>query len=108
MTDAEYRAKLRAAIDLLLDLQSVHRTPSLSPVGNDPPRVPDALLDPESTAARLKLSVTSVYRLARTGKLPGVKLGASWRFRLAAVEAFVEAQARGPSPDATDRDSLTR
>lgn len=37
------------------------------------------LLTPEQSAEYLQMHVDSVRRLLRTGKLPGVKVGGSWR-----------------------------
>lgn len=34
----------------------------------------------EQAAERLQLSEATVYRLARAGDLPGVRVGRSWRF----------------------------
>jgi excisionase family DNA binding protein len=91
MTDAERRAKLRAAIDLLMDVLAVESSRGEAPT---PTPTADPLLDAEDVAARLHLSVSTLYRLARSGTLPGVKLGAAWRFRASAVEAYVTAPAR--------------
>lgn len=33
----------------------------------------------EEVAKRLKMSRITIYRMARTGKLPAVKFGKSWR-----------------------------
>ena len=34
----------------------------------------------EETAARFGVNVTTIYRLARSGKLPAFKIGNQWRF----------------------------
>jgi len=34
----------------------------------------------EETAQFLKLNLRTVYRLVKTGKLPGKKIGKQWRF----------------------------
>jgi excisionase family DNA binding protein len=46
------------------------------------------LLTADDLAARWQVSQAHVYRLSREGKLPVVKLGRYYRFRLAAIEAF--------------------
>lgn len=46
------------------------------------------LLTAEDLAARWQVPRSHVYRLAREGKLPVVKLGRYKRFRIAAIEAF--------------------
>lgn len=37
------------------------------------------ILTPAQTAERLHLSLTTVYRMARRGELPMIRLGRSWR-----------------------------
>lgn len=50
------------------------------------------ILTSREAAAYLKTSPDTVKRLARAGRLPGVKLGHTWRFRRADLEdLFVEA-----------------
>lgn len=41
----------------------------------------DEILDLKGAASLLKLSVGTVTVLARTGEIPGRKLGSTWRFR---------------------------
>jgi excisionase family DNA binding protein len=40
----------------------------------------------------LKLKEKTTYRLAAEGKLPGFKVGGSWRFRKQDVDAWIEQQ----------------
>ena len=40
----------------------------------------------------LKLTERTLYRLTQDGKLPGFKVGHSWRFRLGDIKAWTEAQ----------------
>ena len=40
-------------------------------------------------AAKLKVSDRLVRTLARSGKLQGIKVGRSWRFTQAAIEAYL-------------------
>jgi excisionase family DNA binding protein len=92
MTDAERRAKLRDAIALLVDVMSANPAPVES-VAPSAARVA-VLDDPETVAARLRLSVSTVYRLARNGTLQGIKVGTGWRFDRRAVDAYLAAQTR--------------
>jgi excisionase family DNA binding protein len=46
------------------------------------------LLTAEQVAERYQLPVSQIYRLARTGVLPVVKLGRYYRFAPAALEQF--------------------
>ena len=41
------------------------------------------------TAEELKVSERLVQRLARSGKLKGVKVGRSWRFTLESIRAYL-------------------
>lgn len=54
------------------------------------------LLTAEEVAAALQLSRAGVYALARRGELPAVRIGASVRFRPAAVvEWLMSREAKG-------------
>jgi excisionase family DNA binding protein len=48
----------------------------------------EQLLTAEQLAERWQVPTSHVYRLARDGRIPVVKLGRYRRFALAAVEAF--------------------
>lgn len=41
----------------------------------------DEILTADEMAYYLKVDVKTVYRLAKLGKIPGRKVGGSWRFR---------------------------
>jgi len=43
----------------------------------------------------LKLAEKTAYRLAAEGKIPGFKVGASWRFRKSKIDRWITAQERG-------------
>jgi excisionase family DNA binding protein len=47
------------------------------------------LLTAEEAAKYLRLHVKSIYRLAREGKIPGRKIGGSWRFHQASLEQWL-------------------
>lgn len=40
----------------------------------------------------LKLAEKTAYRLAAQGKIPGFKVGGSWRFRRSEIDAWIEKQ----------------
>jgi excisionase family DNA binding protein len=46
----------------------------------------------KEVAAYLKLTEKTAYRLAAEGKLPGFKVGGSWRFKKSDLEAWIEKQ----------------
>jgi excisionase family DNA binding protein len=88
MTEAE-QAKLRHAINLLLDILGMSAAESAAE--SLPPESDATMLDSPTVAKKLGVSLTYVYRCARAGKLVGVRLGQTWRFRPTDVEAFLRA-----------------
>lgn len=53
-------------------------------------KMPNEILTLKEIAEYLKLTEKTAYRLAAEGKLPGFKVGGSWRFKLADIEAWIE------------------
>lgn len=52
----------------------------------------DEILTLKEIAKYLKLVEKTAYRLAAEGKLPGFKVGGSWRFKKADIEAWIAEQ----------------
>ncbi|AQW57137.1 methylation-associated defense system helix-turn-helix domain-containing protein MAD1 [Vibrio owensii] len=52
----------------------------------------DQILTLKEVAAYLKLAEKTTYRLASEGKLPGFKVGGSWRFKREDLDAWIESQ----------------
>ncbi|EIE9609378.1 methylation-associated defense system helix-turn-helix domain-containing protein MAD1 [Vibrio diabolicus] len=52
----------------------------------------DQILTLKEVAAYLKLAEKTAYRLASEGKLPGFKVGGSWRFKSEDLDAWIEEQ----------------
>ena len=50
----------------------------------------DEILTLKEVAEYLKLAEKTAYRLAADGKLPGFKVGGSWRFKQADIESWIE------------------
>ena len=50
------------------------------------------LLTTDEAAAFLKISPATLQRLARAGRIPAVKVGKLWRFRKAALDAWLDSQ----------------
>ncbi|AQP36673.1 MULTISPECIES: methylation-associated defense system helix-turn-helix domain-containing protein MAD1 [Vibrio] len=50
----------------------------------------DQILTLKEVAAYLKLAEKTAYRLASEGKLPGFKVGGSWRFKREDLEAWIQ------------------
>lgn len=49
----------------------------------------DEILTLKEVAVYLKLAEKTAYRLVAEGKLPGFKVGGSWRFKKADVESWI-------------------
>ena len=52
----------------------------------------DEILTLKEVAEYLKLAEKTAYRLAAEGKLPGFKVGGSWRFKREDVQKWIEEQ----------------
>ena len=50
----------------------------------------------------LKLSDSTIYKLASNGNLPGFKIGDSWRFEMDEILALVRKAKKGNTKDETD------
>ncbi len=50
----------------------------------------DEILTLKQVAEYLKLAEKTAYRLAAEGKLPGFKVGGSWRFKQSDIEKWIE------------------
>lgn len=64
------------------------------------------ILTLKEVAAYLKLAEKTAYRLTSEGKLPGFKVGGSWRFKREDLEMWIEGQKTQnyPSITTTNRD----
>ena len=54
----------------------------------------DEILTLKEVAAYLKLAENTAYRLAAEGKLPGFKVGGSWRFKREDIQRWIEESKR--------------
>lgn len=52
----------------------------------------DEILTMKEVAEYLKLADKTAYRLAAEGKLPGFKVGGSWRFKKGDIGIWIEEQ----------------
>lgn len=50
----------------------------------------EEILTLKEVATYLKLAEKTAYRLAAEGKLPGFKVGGSWRFKQSDIESWIE------------------
>lgn len=53
------------------------------------------LLSVKSACEILAVSRNTVYKLVRSGDLPGVRVGGDWRFQPDAIEAYIERNRAG-------------
>jgi excisionase family DNA binding protein len=69
----------------------------------------DALLRPEDVAEHLAVSKVTVYRLARSGDLPSVRIRGQVRFRPEALDDFLaRAEAEAEAEAETEADPSAR
>lgn len=50
------------------------------------------ILTIREVAEYLKLNEKTTYRLVAEGKIPGFKIGGSWRFRRSEIDSWIEKQ----------------
>jgi len=55
----------------------------------------DEILTLKDIAGYLKLTEKTAYRLVAEGKLPGFKVGGSWRFKQSDIEKWIEQNKTG-------------
>lgn len=55
----------------------------------------DEILTLKEVAEYLKLAEKTAYRLAAEGKLPGFKVGGSWRFKREDIDRWIEEKEKG-------------
>ena len=54
--------------------------------------MPEEIMTLKEVAEYLKLAEKTAYRLAAEGKIPGFKVGGSWRFRKVSIEDWIDLQ----------------
>lgn len=52
----------------------------------------EEILTIKEVAVYLKLAEKTAYKLAAEGKLPGFKVGGSWRFKQSDIDAWIESK----------------
>ena len=58
----------------------------------------DQILTLKEMAEYLKLAEKTAYRLAAEGKLPGFKVGGSWRFKKVDIDQWIEEKKKSHKP----------
>ena len=61
--------------------------------------LPGDVIDSDECAKLLGCSVEQVEDMARTGEIPGVKIGRSWRFVRAGLLAYLDERARAEAQE---------
>lgn len=60
--------------------------------------LPSAIMTIEEVASYLRIPLSSAYKLAQEGKLPGQKVGRHWRFHRTVLERWIMKEAeKSPS-----------
>lgn len=70
---------------------SEHRTPNSEPHMRE-------ILTPKEAADYLNIHVRTIYRLAKTGEIPGRKIGGSWRFKKDTLDQWLSGR-ENPAPE---------
>lgn len=52
----------------------------------------EKLLTLQQIAQRFQISETTLYKLVRNGKIPAIKIGNQWRFKMEDIEEWLESQ----------------
>ena len=60
------------------------------------------ILTAKEVADYLRCHISTVYRLAKTGKLPGFRLGADWRFREDALQNWLDVELHSGNGDLSE------
>ena len=58
---------------------------------------PDSVMTVKEVADYLRVNQRTVYRLAVERRLPGFKVGATWRFKLGELDSWIAAQSSAPT-----------
>jgi excisionase family DNA binding protein len=58
---------------------------------------PEAVMTVKEVADYLRVNQRTVYRLAVERKMPGFKVGATWRFKRADIDGWIAAQSAAPA-----------
>lgn len=64
----------------------------------------DEILTIKEVAEYLKVNERTIYRLAASAELPAFKVGNSWRFKRAELEAWIKAQQGDRRPTEVEGD----
>jgi len=66
------------------------------------------IMTAKEVADYLRCHISTVYRLAKNGKLPGFRLGADWRFREDALQNWLDVELTSASASELEEMGLDR
>ena len=64
------------------------------PETSSPQTAVPPMMNVEEVADYLRVAPATIYRLAQQGKIPGAKVGRSWRFSKERIDRWLEEQSR--------------
>lgn len=59
----------------------------------------DEVMTVAEVARYLRLSEAKVYRMAKAGEIPAIRIGRAWRFKRELIDAWLREQSRIPDVD---------
>lgn len=81
------------------------QTPSSEP---QPLPVLSSFMTVEDVAEMLRINKSTVYRMAKAGRIPATRVGRQWRFRLSALEDFLDAGGDTAYAEVRDEEQLRK
>ncbi len=57
--------------------------------------MPESLMDIKQIAAYLQMNKMTIYKLARTGRIPAFKVASEWRFKKELIDEWLTSQLKG-------------
>lgn len=63
---------------------------------------PESIMTVQEVADYLRVNPRTVYRLAMDKKLPGFKVGATWRFKRADIDGWIAVQSAAAADETGD------
>ena len=84
---------------------SQEQTPSAEP---EPTIVLGSFMTVEDVADMLRINKSTVYRMAKAGRIPATRVGRQWRFRLSALEEFLDAGGDSAYADVHEEEPLRK
>lgn len=68
------------------------------PETSSPQTAVPPMMNVEEVADYLRVAPATIYRLAQQGKIPGAKVGRSWRFSKGTIDRWLDEQSKLTEP----------